>query len=890
MAALAVVGAILMGCTGKDMANEAPQAKSGNKVIQTTTISLGSSAGTRALDADGKKTFAVGDQIAIFYKNTSNELQLANSAALTANDISSDGKTAKITVEMTDPKPESQLRYIYPAAMGKTDIEPAEEIEKTINYEKLSNDQDGTLETLASTCDLAVYDGKLTSNGGLPGSATLKNLLAIAEFTFKDYTGQKDITSLITSLTIIQMQGDNRLTINRTAAAGPIYVAMSPCSDKDISIIATDGTNSYEKTATAKSLAANTMTPVTMKMQKVVALSKLTADYEAQDGDILTEALGTNVKISIADGAEIALRNVDIKYVSEGICKWAGITLQGDATIILKDGSTNSVEAFRGGYPGIFVPQNKTLTIKGETEGTGSLNARSYDGGAGIGGRIEGLDGEPCGNIDIQGGKITATGGDLAAGIGAGPLGICGNITISGGTIEATGGYFAAGIGTASGSSPGLDSRSGDITISGGTIKATGGDNAAGIGTGRHSRCGDITISGGTVEATGGIRGAGIGNGVTSVCGNITISGGTVKAIGGIMAAGIGCGDDEGEVDKCGAITITTGVTKVTATKGKDAPYSIGKSYDYSTCGTVTFGTAQVFNGTAWSPSTMVAGSYGGLNLAISTTTTTDDTWTLTPVGIPWSINGLFSVSATKKVVFSKGNLRCVKSGESWVWSFFDNQYDYYNAYNENNWDKFCWVGASGALNSEPDKWGISTSMANSDFGTNADDKLKSDWGYRIGTGWRTLTNDEWTYLLKTRDGATSKYGFATVNDVYGIIILPDVFVDPGKNMNEDTDDFVGKATSNYGYNRNVYDSDGWADMEKSGAVFLPAAGDRLGVDFYGADTDGYYGYYWSSTAAPTSDFGNAYLMSFGESSLRIGDNKSSRGYGLSVRLVRDAN
>ena len=259
---------------------------------------------------------------------------------------------------------------------------------------------------------------------------------------------------------------------------------------------------------------------------------------------------------------------------------------------------------------------------------------------------------------------------------------------------------------------------------------------------------------------------------------------------------------------------------------------------------------------------------------------------------IPWSINGLFSVSATKKVVFSKGNLRYMKSGESWVWNFFSNQYDYNNAYNENNWDKFCWVGTSGALDSEPDKWGISTSTENSDFGTNANDELKSDWGYRIGTGWRTPTNDEWTYLLKTRDGATSKYGFATVNGVYGIIILPDVFVDPRKNLNDDTDDFVGKVTSNdgynYGYDRNVYNSNGWADMEKNGAVFLPAAGDRLGVDFYGADTDGYYGYYWSSTAAPTSDFGNAYLMSFGSNSLSIGDN--SRSYGLSVRLVRDAN
>ena len=533
MAALAVVGAILMGCAGEDMANEAPQAKNGNKVIQTTTISLGGSAGTRALDADGKKTFAVGDQIAIYYKNTSNELQLANSAALTANDISSDGKTATIKVEMTDPKPESQLRYIYPAAMGKTDIGPAEEIGKTINYEKLSNDQDGTLETLASTCDLAVYDGNLTSNSELPGSATLKNLLAIAEFTFKDYTGQKDINSLITSLTI-QMQGDNRLTINRTAAAGPIYVAMSPCSDEDISIIATDGTNSYEKTATAKSLAANTMTPVTMKMQKVVDLSKLTADYEAQDGDILTERLGTNVKISIADGAEIALRDVDIKYVSEGICKWAGITCLGNANIILM--GSNTVSAASSSYlPAIQIGgTGTTLTIQGS-------------------------------------GSLTAIGSAYASGIGTGwadgATVTGGNIIINVGTITATGGERAAGIGT--GNAYSGANTCGAITITGGTVNATAGTNGAGIGTGQvngggANTCGAITITGGTVIATGDNGGAGIGTG--HAVSNIGLTGSNT----------------------CGDISIAADVTSVTATKGSGSPNSIGKGKISLIGGTVT--------------------------------------------------------------------------------------------------------------------------------------------------------------------------------------------------------------------------------------------------------------------------------------------------------------
>ena len=501
MAALAVLGAILMGCAGEDMANEAPQAKSGNKVIQTTTISLGGSAGTRALDADGKKTFAVGDQIAIYYKNTSNELQLANSAALTANDISSDGKTATITVEMTDPKPESQLRYIYPAAMAITDYDPAEEIGNTINYEKLSNDQDGTLETLASTCDLAVYDGKLTSNSELPGSATLKNQLAIAEFTFKDYSGT-DITSLITKLTIIQMQGDNNnsLTINRTAAAGPIYVALypTPGSNKEnITVTATANDDTKYEKDFKFTFAANNIYPIAVKTFKVVDVSTLTipdgenyVEYTAQNGDMLTGTIANYVLIRIAENANVALKNLTIDYKAPSGSNFyfynPGITCKGNATIILE--GTNKVKAFRDNFPGIraATANDYTLTIKGD----GSLEAIGQMGGAGIGGCKE----ENCGNIVIESGSITATGGNNAAGIGSGYSNSCGN-----------------------------------ILISGGTVKATGGNNAAGIGTGDNGTCGSITITNGVKEviAKKGINAdcsIGKGNGNSS-CGKVTILG-----------------------------------------------------------------------------------------------------------------------------------------------------------------------------------------------------------------------------------------------------------------------------------------------------------------------------------------------------------------------------
>ena len=502
MAALAVVGAILMGCAGEDMANEAPQAKNGNKVIQTTTISLGGSAGTRALDADGKKTFAVGDQIAIYYKNTSNELQLANSAALTANDISSDGKTATITVEMTDPKPESQLRYIYPAAMGRTDIEPAEEIEKTINYEELSNAQDGTLATLASKFDLAVYDGNLTSNGGLPGSATLKNQLTIAELTIKDYAGT-DITNKIKTLDI-QLCGNGYALTRPDNAAGPIYVALypTPGSNKEnITVTATANDDTKYEKDFKFTFAANNIYPIAVKTFKVVDVSTLTipdgehyVGYTAQNGDMLTGTIANYVLIRIAENANVALKNLTIDYEKPSGSSYffhnPGITCIGNATIILE--GTNKVKAFEGDFPGIRAATNGsandyTLTIKGD----GSLEAIGQMGGAGIGG----CNGENCGNIVIESGSITATGGNNAAGIGSGYSSSCGNILISGGTVKATGGNNAAGIGTGDG-----DSKCGSITITNGVkeVIAKKGINAdCSIGKGNgNSSCGKVTILG----------------------------------------------------------------------------------------------------------------------------------------------------------------------------------------------------------------------------------------------------------------------------------------------------------------------------------------------------------------------------------------------------------
>lgn len=214
-----------------------------------------------------------------------------------------------------------------------------------------------------------------------------------------------------------------------------------------------------------------------------VNLSTLTSDYTAQNGQTLTGTLNGNYKISVADGATVTLDDVTINGTKSYKYKWAGITCNGDATIILK--GTNSVKGFDDYYPGIYVPQGKTLTIKGN----GSLDASSNGNAAGIGAgdRIN------CGNIVIDGGNINTTSGEYTAAIGGAYYSSCGNITITGGTVTATGGKYSAAIGG------GWNGNCGDITINNTVNSVTVTKDyftPNSIGAGKDGTCGKVTIGG----------------------------------------------------------------------------------------------------------------------------------------------------------------------------------------------------------------------------------------------------------------------------------------------------------------------------------------------------------------------------------------------------------
>ena len=256
---------------------------------------------------------------------------------------------------------------------------------------------------------------------------------------------------------------------------------------------------------------------------------------------------------------------------------------------------------------------------------------------------------------------------------------------------------------------------------------------------------------------------------------------------------------------------------------------------------------------------------------------------------------GLFSVSATKKVEFSKGNLQYQASTDTW--RFAPHQYSYIGSANSNisssysEWiDLFGW-GTSGyshgAVSYQP--WSTSVfASAYSAYGSPTanlnDGSGMADWGCNpISNGgnlpnqWRTLTDDEWQYLFNTRSTATGiRYAKAKVSEVNGVILLPNDWQSSYYTLNDTN-------TASASFTSNVITASQWNTLEQHGAIFLPAAGRRDGTS---VDNVGDEGYYWSASYCASD--GASYL-GFYDSFLIYLLTFEYRYYGLSVRLVRDA-
>ena len=269
-------------------------------------------------------------------------------------------------------------------------------------------------------------------------------------------------------------------------------------------------------------------------------------------------------------------------------------------------------------------------------------------------------------------------------------------------------------------------------------------------------------------------------------------------------------------------------------------------------------------------------------------------TMTINIGGVPvGAINGLFTINDNgDQVYFSQGNLQYRASIDTW--KFAENQWDCVGYGNENisstyngwidlfGWGTSGWEGSgatyyhpwdtdysNGSLYGPSGQYDLTGTYANADWGVR---NPISNGGGQAGQ-WRTLTKDEWVYVFQGRSGASSKYGHGKVNGQNGMILLPDKWMLPSG---------LSFTAGNSGW-ANVYSTEQWEQMEQNGAVFLPAAGNRLGTD---VGSVGDWVGYWSASYYNSI---RAYFVSFLAWNL-FPQNYENRLSGFSVRLVRNYN
>ena len=163
-----------------------------------------------------------------------------------------------------------------------------------------------------------------------------------------------------------------------------------------------------------------------------------------------------------------------------------------------------------------------------------------------------------------------------------------------------------------------------------------------------------------------------------------------------------------------------------------------------------------------------------------------------------------------------------------------------------------------------------------------------ADWGVynAISNGgdqpglWRTLTSDEWEYVIKGREG--NRFCKATLNGVKGLILIPDGW---------DNSVYELKRINMTGseWTDNNFDQSTWENTcEPAGLVFLPNTGKRTSLNMNGnypvsLDLSEGYGLYWSSTAKTET---SAYQYNFHSGNVNL--DGGLRYQGLAVRLVQD--
>jgi len=258
----------------------------------------------------------------------------------------------------------------------------------------------------------------------------------------------------------------------------------------------------------------------------------------------------------------------------------------------------------------------------------------------------------------------------------------------------------------------------------------------------------------------------------------------------------------------------------------------------------------------------------------------------------------VFSVSPTKKVYFSKANLK--RTPNSNTWEFHNSQVEEcygqpvfqqitnkLKSINQSNYgngpliniyqssmDRFCW-----GYYTQPS--GPFMDVSSTDYVTGRKDlsrTLETDWGCAFpNTYWRTPTASEWDYLLNNTARGDKRFMLVQFFNsdplagerTEGLLLFPDNFVEPeglhrtyqgaSSTLTFFSSDWYNQTDQYHLIDRSTWDSsgDGYCDQSNSnmykllaaGAVFLPAVGVRSGGGGY------YYKYNYYVSCTNNSNF-----------------------------------
>ncbi|MCR5050912.1 MAG: hypothetical protein K6A36_07500 [Paludibacteraceae bacterium] len=258
------------------------------------------------------------------------------------------------------------------------------------------------------------------------------------------------------------------------------------------------------------------------------------------------------------------------------------------------------------------------------------------------------------------------------------------------------------------------------------------------------------------------------------------------------------------------------------------------------------------------------------------------------------ALSGLFSVNEDgKQIQFSQGNLQYHCTNH--VWQFAEHQYDIIDSVSNSS--------ISDTYNGWVDLFGWGTG----DDPTSRQRKNSfTDWGINaISNGgnlpntWRTLTSDEWNYLLVERTDAAVLFTLGTVNNVPGLILLPDNWEEPDgvalTISNEEGLAYVPNYATyrdmdetNDHYTDNILTTTEWAAVEAAGAVFLPTNPYRVENNTQAGSFDDYRtaGGYWTSTGKQPHIYGTAYNFLFSPTEVWPAESINASENGFAVRMV----